>query len=226
MKPYDLSNQVFGRLTALYKCDYKKGNKYPWHCKCQCGNECDIPTQDLIKGKTKSCGCLRKEIVSKIGIKTGVINGQKRAKDLTNQNFGSLVALKPTKEKRETNIIWECKCNCGNYIKVPSADLLSGNTTSCGCIKSKGQNRIAQLLNENNISFVTEKTFENFYYDNSKGKPRFDFFINNSYLIEFDGIQHFKSIDFFNISLEEQQKRDSIKNNWCLQNNLPLIRIP
>lgn len=226
MKAYNLTNQKFERLTAIYKCNYKKGNKYPWHCICDCGNECDVPTSDLIKGKVKSCGCLRKEKASQIGAKTGVVNGKKRAKDLSGQRFGQLIAISPTNKRRGTNIIWYCECSCGNTIEVASHDLISGNTSSCGCLKSKGQAKIAQLLNENNIPFVTEKTFESFQYNETNGNPRFDFFVNNKYLIEYDGIQHYNNIDFFHLNLEQQKERDLIKNNWCKENKISLIRIP
>lgn len=51
------------------------------------------------------------------------------------------------------------------------------------------------------------------------------------YLIEYDGVQHFKyrkntggwnNEENFNRTV----KRDSYKNHWCLENNIPLIRIP
>jgi len=54
----DLTGQVFGRLTALYKVNNKNG-KTMWHCKCSCGNECDVSTNGLKTGNTSSCGCLR-----------------------------------------------------------------------------------------------------------------------------------------------------------------------
>lgn len=69
-KALDLTNQRFGRLVALYKTDKRSGNNIMWHCICDCGNEKDINGSDLKKGKTKSCGCLQKEIASKIGKKT------------------------------------------------------------------------------------------------------------------------------------------------------------
>ena len=226
MKAYDLTNQRFGRLIAQYKCNYKKGNKYPWHCICDCGNETDVSTQDLITGKTTSCGCYRKECAKKIGAKTGIVNGKLRAKDLTNQKFGRLIALEPTIEHRGSNIVWKCICSCGNEVKVTTTDLLSGNTQSCGCLKSKGQEEISKLLTQHNISFVTEKIFDNFQYETTKGKPRFDFYIDNKYIIEFDGIQHFENNSFFPLSLKEQKERDQVKNSWCKENNIPLIRIP
>ena len=63
-------------------------------------------------------------------------------------------------------------------------------------------------------------------------KPlRFDFFLPEQYyLIEYDGEQHFKEGSWSNLSrginLLTYQKRDEIKNKWCEDNNIPLIRIP
>lgn len=54
--------KIFNRLTVL---SYK-GNK-KWSCLCECGKIKDIYKQSLIKGVTKSCGCLHKEIISKHG---------------------------------------------------------------------------------------------------------------------------------------------------------------
>lgn len=57
----------------------------------------------------------------------------------------------------------------------------------------------------------------------------FDFYVNNSYLIEFDGSQHFK---YTNTSWNTKEhyeyvvKHDQMKNEWAKQNNIPLIRIP
>ena len=56
----DLKNQRFGRLTVLtFKS--RKGNRYLWSCRCDCGNETLTSRSDLVSGKSKSCGCLAKE---------------------------------------------------------------------------------------------------------------------------------------------------------------------
>lgn len=69
-KKNDLTGRKFGRLTVLYENkDDPRKEKYRfsiWHCKCDCGNECDVFVTVLTQGKTKSCGCLQKDIVSKI----------------------------------------------------------------------------------------------------------------------------------------------------------------
>ena len=61
----------------------------------------------------------------------------------------------------------------------------------------------------------------------------FDFAILNSdgelkYLIEYDGQQHFKSIEYWGgqLALIKRHQYDLAKNNWCHTHNIPLIRIP
>ena len=65
----NLKGQTFGRLTVLYEAEpqYTSGGnrKVMWHCKCDCGNEKDIPSGDLLSGHTKSCGCYNLEIAAK-----------------------------------------------------------------------------------------------------------------------------------------------------------------
>jgi hypothetical protein len=61
----NLIGQKFGRFRILYilkKQPYDKRTKC--HCKCDCGNEKDVIIDNLIRGHTKSCGCLNKEILS------------------------------------------------------------------------------------------------------------------------------------------------------------------
>lgn len=56
----NLSNKKFNSLTALY-VNSKELPKYKrkWHCRCDCGNECDVSESSLLNGHTKSCGCAR-----------------------------------------------------------------------------------------------------------------------------------------------------------------------
>lgn len=57
----DLTNQKFNRLTALEPTKKRAGKSIVWKCKCECGIEKEIAAPDLIRGKTKSCGCLFRE---------------------------------------------------------------------------------------------------------------------------------------------------------------------
>lgn len=223
-KAYDLTNQRFGRLTAKYKCNYKKGNKYPWHCICDCGNEVDVRTQDLTTGKTQSCGCLQKEKASGVGKKTIEIVREKHLVDLIGKEFNYLTVIERS-YKNNSYGYWKCRCKCGNEIIVRTCDLQSGNTSSCGCLKkSKGEEKICQILDKNNIPYQREYRI---YNPNSMTYYRFDFYVNDKYMIEYDGIQHFKEINFYgSSSLAENQQKDAYKNQWCKDNNISLIRIP
>lgn len=56
--------------------------------------------------------------------------------DLTGQQFGRLTVVERAKnEGREVR--WLCKCECGNYCVVLRSDLRTGQTRSCGCLKSE-----------------------------------------------------------------------------------------
>ena len=151
-----------------------------------------------------------------------------KIKDLTGQKFGILQVLELDKSKLPNRRKWWiCKCQCGN-IKSIRQDVLQ-KAESCGCNNSKGEMIISQILKENNIPFEMQKTFESCRFPDTNQLARFDFYINNQYLIEFDGIQHFEySGSGWNTkeNFENIQKRDKFKNEWCIANNIPLIRIP
>lgn len=55
----DISGEKFGRLTAISKVSDRK-----WLCRCDCGSEKETDGYSLIAGKSKSCGCLRKEMLA------------------------------------------------------------------------------------------------------------------------------------------------------------------
>lgn len=56
-----------------------------------------------------------------------------KAVDIAGKRFGRLVAIEPTKERKDRRVIWVCKCDCGNVVKVSSHSLIGGSTKSCGC---------------------------------------------------------------------------------------------
>lgn len=60
----DITGQKFGRLTALYRLEnYHKQGVY-WLCVCECGKFKEVNGKDLRKGNTKSCGCLKHDVLS------------------------------------------------------------------------------------------------------------------------------------------------------------------
>lgn len=62
-KKMDISGQRFGRLTALYPTDRRDSHGVVyWVCRCDCGNQTEVPASNLVNGTCKSCGCLKKRI--------------------------------------------------------------------------------------------------------------------------------------------------------------------
>jgi hypothetical protein len=57
----DCVGQQFGRLVVLRKAGTDKHHKMMWVCVCDCGNIIVVSRNKLARGKTKSCGCLRRE---------------------------------------------------------------------------------------------------------------------------------------------------------------------
>ena len=53
--------------------------------------------------------------------------------DLKGKAFGRLVVLRKLDERKNGEILWLCKCDCGNTTKVRGYYLRTGHTTSCGC---------------------------------------------------------------------------------------------
>lgn len=200
-----------------------KNRSAMWNCECFCGNKFITKGTDLRNNHTKSCGCVRKEKAA------NHLKQIDRIIDLTGQRFGKLTVIKDSGERASNRcVLWECKCDCGNIIKVSSDSLRNNNQKSCGCERSKGEYIIAQLLLQNNIPFETQKTFDKCRFSDTNALAKFDFYVNNQYLIEFDGIQHFDVRYGWNTEEYSSKtfRHDQYKNQWCKENNIPLIRIP
>ena len=144
--------------------------------------------------------------------------------DLTNKTFGKWTVIEKT-NKRASNggVYWHCICECGNEKNILAQSLLNGQSLSCGEHSniSKGNSKIIEILNSNNIQYETEKKFNSC---KDKRELPFDFYIENKYLIEYDGKQHFDKNSIFDY--EYTHNHDLLKSKWCKENNIPLIRIP
>lgn len=112
----------------------------------------------------------------------------------------------------------------GTFEKTPNIHI-SKRQGCPKCKKSKGEKEIIKYFIKNNISYKDEVTFNECFY---KNKLKFDFYLKEYNLcIEFDGEQHFKPIGVFggDKKLSENQIRDHIKNEYCKENNINLLRI-
>lgn len=108
----DLTGQVFGRLTVQ-----SYDGKRQWVCLCECGNQITIRGDHLVRHETLSCGCLR------------------TAEDLTHHVFGEWTVLHRQESNAYGSPLWVCRCTCGTVREHQSSNLLSGSTTSCGCLE-------------------------------------------------------------------------------------------
>ena len=60
--------QRFGRLTVCEEVKGYRPDKKRWFlCACDCGGENTVAYSDLVQGKTRSCGCLRKDLCRALG---------------------------------------------------------------------------------------------------------------------------------------------------------------
>jgi len=121
---------------------------------------------------------------------------------------------------------------CGTIFEITPNSILARKSGCPTCGKKfSGEEKVEKYLASNNILFEKHKPLIN--CKNINPLP-FDFLIydkNNNFnniIIEFNGIQHYKPINFFGgiESFEKQKLRDSIKNNFCIENGINLIIIP
>lgn len=92
--------------------------------------------------------------------------------------------------------------------------------------RSQGNRYFENELIKNNINYIREKKFKGC---KDKILLRFDFYIPNiNQIIEIDGLQHSQVIDYFGgkEGYEDRIRKDNIKNNYCRDNNIKIIRIP
>ena len=122
--PRDIAGMKFGELTVLRKADERTSNgETRWICRCSCGNEAIVKKSHLTSGGTKSCGCMKEK---------------KRTEDLTGRVFGRLTVVERVEDSvapsGRKNVMWKCRCECGNEIVARGSHLRNGSTKSCGCL--------------------------------------------------------------------------------------------
>lgn len=113
---------------------------------------------------------------------------------------------------------------CGRNFDMSPDEFLKGNRCPL-CRQSKGEKEVEIYLKELQIYFEPQKRFEDCRH---KATLPFDFYIPSlNVAIEYDGIQHFKPLEVWGgVEAYKQIKlRDSIKNNYCKNNGIKLIRI-
>lgn len=184
-----------------------------WNCQCDCGKMVQVHAHKLKCGHTRSCGCAHQD-----GIR-----------DLQGQRFGKRTVLEDSGQRRAGGgILWRCRCQCGQEKLIRQDALVAGRTRSCGCITSRGNEKIARMLTQGGIAFAAEYT-----PGDLPGRYRFDFAVFRqeklAYLIAYDGVLHTtysgRGWDTEARFLRTQAS-DGLKNAYCARKGIPLLRIP
>lgn len=229
----DMIGNTYGDMLVIRRATAEetswKSHETPLWVKCKkCGHEWSARKGDI--EKQKECPFCT--------VKSG--RGH-FAQDMIGRRFGYLTVIAYDRENTLAHgnanghkSYWLCQCDCGNIISVRKPHLMgeSGRhpTISCGCAtRSSGeintQNALIELGLQFNIETVIPECHKWSPFDIEvidKNGKRLCFF-------ECDGEQHFKYIPRFHEDEEDfyhQQEIDNIKNTWCLQNGVPLFRIP
>lgn len=211
----NIVGKTFGRLTVVKLSPKVEGKRRKWLCLCSCGNYVEVDTGSLSGGTTRSCGCLNKELSS-----------ERATINLSGKRFGKLSVIGRSDSSSDRRVMWLCACDCGNQIITSGRRLLLGQTCSCGCIKSKAEFTMSKILQENNVKFESQKRFDGCVY---KSSLFFDFYIPELNLcVETDGKQHYFPTKRFGGEEGFKYRKicDQIKNTYCLEHNINLLRIP
>ena len=208
-----LTGQKFHRLLVESEA-FRDVRGIHWNCLCDCGNRCVVIGENLITGTTKSCGCYNKEQITK-----------REKAEIQGQKFGKLLAEECVGQNAYKNYLWKCLCDCGAHVVVPATRLLTGETQSCGCMSSRGEEKISKYLSEKEIYFTKGKCFSDLKYN---GLLKFDFELldrnYNTHLIEYQGIQHYEK-QLSGFGDQQREITDKMKKDYCKINNIPLYEI-
>lgn len=210
----------------------KEHRRTYWLCKCDCGNDVIARADNIRNGNVVSCGCYTRQ-------RCYEFFSQLNAKNLLNQKFNKLYVKENvgSRKSQAAGKLWLCVCDCGNTIEATTTELTCNLITSCGCDKtsymSKGEQLIEKILIENKIDYLYNTSYFKDLIGDFNRSLRYDFILFDKYnlpyrIIEFDGIQHYKIIKYFGgeEGFIKRYKYDQIKNNYALEHNIPLVRIP
>lgn len=199
-----LVGNTYGKWKVMYPTEKVKNNR-KYVCYCSCGTVRAVNAASLRANRTLSCGCLGQNA-----------NGIKLEPGMT---WGTIKILEDTGRRTlKGEIIFRCEDSDGVIFEEKSTNIKNGNTKSAGL--SSGELQIYRLLKGSGHTIEP-------HYKIQLGDfiGTFDFFVDSKYIVEFDGQQHFKE-GLFNEDLTYVRTHDKQKNQWCYDNQIPIIRIP
>lgn len=119
----DAVGKKFGMLTVI-SVGPKGSRNVPRKVvvKCDCGVETEKLYYSVVRGLTKSCGCL--------------VHSQ--AAPMLGRTFEKLKVVSKVDSATKLNssqVRWSCECECGNTVSVSGPDLRRGVRKDCGCVR-------------------------------------------------------------------------------------------
>ena len=145
-KMRELTGQRFNSLSVMWPCGYDERRKIIWFCLCDCGKFYYAQTQDIVRGKTKSCGC--KKFNPEVGMQNLYCQYQYKAKsrgyewNISFENFKNLVSSPCHYTGRSPAQVFKIKNKSGNVIVYNGLDrvdnakgyLLDNVVPCCGAV--------------------------------------------------------------------------------------------
>lgn len=175
----DLSGQKFQHLYVIKFIERKNKTSY-YLCKCDCGNEVILSSRAFKNKGQKSCGCGQFSDTNRI--------------NLTGQVFGDLTVIEEC-GRRHSEILWRCKCSCGNIYEVNGYNLRTGKSNNCGCktneriskknTKHGATNTRLYSIYQNMITRCYNPNSESYSYCGGKGIKICDEWLNKDGFINF-----------------------------------------
>lgn len=213
---------IENELPIILDGDYKGSDK-PIACICKmCGRKYYTLPNRIISNNVicRKCAYIQMGINSRVSFDIFINKLSKNNPDITYlsgyEGMESYVSV---------------RCNkCGYEWSVLASSIANSNSGCPKCHLSKGETRISKYLDDNNIKYISQKTFDNL---RSIKKLRYDFYIPQyNCLIEYQGIQHEKIVDFSGNGIEYAEiqfkkglENDEKKRKFALENKIKLLEI-
>jgi very-short-patch-repair endonuclease len=221
-KVFDFFGDSFFRTEEFTKNMRVRGEKIQMKCKV-CNLEAKYRVNHIVEGHGCRCRMRRGNEAQRVPLSEFLrrcfeIHGDKY--DYSKVNYEYM-------NKTKVTII----CPIHGEFKQLIGDHICNKSGCPKCRESKGEKKIRLYLESYNVEYIKNKRYKDC---RDKNPLPFDFYIpTKNLLIEFDGEQHFNHMRFGNMGrckdkeeyLRKIQYRDSIKTNYCLNNNIKLLRI-
>lgn len=224
-------------LEDLGSRDVNGHKRHFYLCKCVCGKQKEVRSDNLTSGHSNGCGCLRKKLnpeTWKQKSQDDTSYKPRHGESIIGKTFGDLEVLDFAYTDKNLHAYFKCQCSCGRIEDIRGTNLRVDHQVACSeCLKriSNGELAVRKKLESLKVKFREQVTFDELVGDVSK--LRFDFVVyDDEYYpivaIEFQGHQHYEPIDFFGgqTRFEQQQRYDNKKREFCKENGIKLIEIP